>query len=338
MLIQRKSLTMRDTAQAINKAMRACLDPHNNQALSLHDGGMEGVESPILKGSYDVTCGDTDPGLSGHNTEVTDTYTIEYDAHLQCNNSNPIAVINSMVKFHEEPGLDPNCLEANSTRFVEMDTSTTGTSGIIRAAVEKCIGLKNTLTDQLDALPERTTHYIEEYRCRFSTNQTFTPIPSPSSSPTPSPSPFSSFSPAPSPSPFSSPSPFPSSSPAPSPSPFSFFSPTPSPTPDDFHEGFFEQHKIMIFIIAAISVIAFLVLAVYCYKRRSQAQVFKGTGPAVAREQPDEELTNPVNELPEDRSPQDDEDDMVEIPLITETDPLVLNGATTTYNGRKKED
>ncbi|WP_316358736.1 hypothetical protein [Candidatus Neptunichlamydia sp. REUL1] len=53
------------------------------------------------------TCGDTDPGLSGHNTEVTDTYTIDYEASLQCNNSNPIAVIKSVMTFHEEPGVNP---------------------------------------------------------------------------------------------------------------------------------------------------------------------------------------------------------------------------------------
>ena len=328
------SLTMRDTAQSINKAIRACLDPHNNQALSLHDGGMEGVKSPILRGEYDVTCGDTDPGLSGHNTEVTDTYTIDYEASLQCNNSNPIAVIKSVVTFHEEPGVDPNCLEANSTRFIEMDTSTTGTSGIIRAAVEKCIGLKNILTDQLESLPERTTQYIKEYRCRFSTNQTFTPIPSPSPSPnfspvpsfspSPNPSPFPSSSPFPSPSPFTSPSPFPSFSHSPNPSPFTGPSPFPSPSPDTSTEGLFEHHKILILVISAIAMIAFLFFAFCCYKRRSKEQTFQGVGPAVARIQPDGDN---YQEL-QDRgagTKKAHEGGFVEVPLITEDSPLILN-------------
>ncbi|QVL57568.1 MAG: hypothetical protein KFB93_00385 [Simkaniaceae bacterium] len=236
------TLDQRNAAQGVNSAMRSCLDPHNNQALSVHTGGMEDVENPILTGDYDVTCDDTDI-LSASNQVITDSYTVNYEASLDCEDSKPVAIIKSILKFDEQPGSDPNCLQAEATRTVAMDTSTTGTSGIIKGAVEKCIGLKTELTDQLDALPPRETTYSEEDHCRFPVNQTFTPIPSPSpypsSTPFPSPYPTSTPSSTPFPSPFPSstpsstpfPSPFPSSTPSSTPFPSPFPSSTPSSTP-----------------------------------------------------------------------------------------------------------
>ncbi len=349
-------------ARNINSAMRESLDPHNNQALSLHTDGMNDVKNPILTGEYDVSCDDTD-GLIGSNRVVTETYTVDYEARVDCESSNPIAVIKTMLKFREEPGSDPNCLQAQATRTVDMDTSTTGTSGIIRGAVEKSIGLKTELTDQLDALPPRETIYSQEDHCRFPVNQTFTPAPSPFPSSTPSytplpsstPSSTPSYTPLPSSTPSSTPSftPLPSSTPSSTPSftplPSSTPSSTPSFTPAPAPGDFFEEHRTMIIIIAAIVFVALVILGVFLYRRWNEGQVYTGRGPSVPRENPDtppssrrnssSTSTTPPNPSatlpPPSRAPSPTQ----KTPLLTPTPqpPLSINSGGNLFDGMEGE-
>ena len=55
----------------------------------------------------------------------------------------------------------------------------------------------------------------------------------------------------------------------------------------------------------------------------SYSQSFQGTGPAVARTQPDGEYKELQDRSAGTKKPNDD--DFVEVPLITEDSPLILN-------------